>query len=326
MESVLYMTVTMNKLVEMIYGSHLYGTNTPESDTDYKAVYIPNLKEVILWSYAKSINNMTNKTGNKNSNEDIDRENYSLQRFITMGFMWETVFIDMIHNRHTLLQTSPEREFLYENRSKFYTKKMKAYMWYCVSQAAKYGTKWSRLESAEKVLSLFEKFEGKHMKVLDLEPHIVEDDYTKWTTVLNHINWDNRFLDVCGKQFQGTASVDHYISTLRKFVANYGARAKKARDNNGTDWKAMSHALRATYQLIEIYQTWDLVFPLKDAEYLTKVKLGMISEEEVASEIERSIQLCQELCEKSTYPETVDQDFWNEWIYSLYVSEWGQTR
>ena len=38
----------MNLVVKMKFGSHLYGTSTPLSDIDYKAVYIPEARDIIL--------------------------------------------------------------------------------------------------------------------------------------------------------------------------------------------------------------------------------------------------------------------------------------
>ena len=38
----------MNLIVKMKFGSHLYGTSTLLSDTDYKAVYIPEARDIIL--------------------------------------------------------------------------------------------------------------------------------------------------------------------------------------------------------------------------------------------------------------------------------------
>lgn len=38
----------MNKIVELEFGSHLYGTSTPNSDRDYKAIYIPEAIDILL--------------------------------------------------------------------------------------------------------------------------------------------------------------------------------------------------------------------------------------------------------------------------------------
>jgi len=38
----------MEVLFKTIFGSQLYGTNTPNSDVDYKGVFLPNLKDVLV--------------------------------------------------------------------------------------------------------------------------------------------------------------------------------------------------------------------------------------------------------------------------------------
>jgi len=46
----------MNIIVKMKFGSHLYGTATVDSDLDYKGVFLPSKKEVLLGKIHKSIN------------------------------------------------------------------------------------------------------------------------------------------------------------------------------------------------------------------------------------------------------------------------------
>jgi predicted nucleotidyltransferase len=38
----------VRQIVRVQHGSHLYGTNTPSSDMDYKGVHIPNGRAIIL--------------------------------------------------------------------------------------------------------------------------------------------------------------------------------------------------------------------------------------------------------------------------------------
>jgi hypothetical protein len=38
----------MDLIVEMRFGSHLYGTATPQSDLDLKAVYLPDARDTLL--------------------------------------------------------------------------------------------------------------------------------------------------------------------------------------------------------------------------------------------------------------------------------------
>jgi len=35
-------------VVELLFGSHLYGLNTPESDKDYKGIVLPTAEDILL--------------------------------------------------------------------------------------------------------------------------------------------------------------------------------------------------------------------------------------------------------------------------------------
>ena len=38
----------IHRLIELRAGSHLYGTDTPSSDTDLKAVHLPTARDILL--------------------------------------------------------------------------------------------------------------------------------------------------------------------------------------------------------------------------------------------------------------------------------------
>ena len=80
------------------FGSHLYGTDTPESDTDYKGVYMPTREEILLNRVPKQISFDSNKSNEKNNKDDIDCQLYSIHYFFDLLVKGETVAIDMIHS------------------------------------------------------------------------------------------------------------------------------------------------------------------------------------------------------------------------------------
>src|SRR5574343_15084 len=97
----------MKIIVEMRYGSHLYGTDTEDSDLDIKGIFMPSKREVFLNKIPKSITMNTNNTNIKNSSDDVDKEFYSLHYFIKLALSGETVSIDMLHaNEENILATS----------------------------------------------------------------------------------------------------------------------------------------------------------------------------------------------------------------------------
>ena len=86
-------------IVKMKFGSHLYGTATPDSDLDYKGVFLPTKEQIYLGNIPKSNSHSTKQTsieGVKNSNDDVDTEIYSLHYFIKLACEGQTVALDML--------------------------------------------------------------------------------------------------------------------------------------------------------------------------------------------------------------------------------------
>ena len=70
------------KIVQMKVGSDLYGTATPESDLDIKAVYIPSVRDILLQRVSPVVSESRHKLrGEKNTSADTDCEAFSLQRY-----------------------------------------------------------------------------------------------------------------------------------------------------------------------------------------------------------------------------------------------------
>src|ERR1700744_6582982 len=87
----------LDLLVKMEFGSQVYGTNLPNSDTDIKGVYIPEPKHILLATTKDAINYNT-KQGSltKNQPNDLDEEYYSLQKYLKLLCEGQTVALDML--------------------------------------------------------------------------------------------------------------------------------------------------------------------------------------------------------------------------------------
>lgn len=73
----------MNLLYEVVHGSHLYGTNTSDSDLDIKGVYAPYSYDVLCGEEpALNVISEANKGDNEKSDKDtVERKYYSLAKF-----------------------------------------------------------------------------------------------------------------------------------------------------------------------------------------------------------------------------------------------------
>ena len=309
-------------VVNMKFGSHLYGLNTPNSDIDYKGIYIPTLREIMLGKYAKTFKSSTGAAHEKNQAGDIDLEVISLPRFIEMGIQGETLVLDMLHCNEPLL-SSDLWEKMVENRTKFYSKSLKAFVGYVKRQAAKYGIKGSRLSDIDEAIQRLSTFDPS-LTIGDVKQSLYYGEFAKW--IVQEPPRDGMptqfFYEVNMKKYQSTNSVGYVIEQLQKVWDSYGHRAKQAKENDGVDWKAMSHALRAGYQARDIYMNGDFEYPLKETEFLLKVKKGELDyTTEVAPELERLVDEVNKLSETSTLPEKVDVQFWEEFLLDAYSTE-----
>ena len=76
----------MNILARVVYGSRLYGTSTPESDADYRAVYLPPLRDVVL---GRAKDAWTDPA-------EEDTSYFSLTKFLDMAVEGQSIAIEMI--------------------------------------------------------------------------------------------------------------------------------------------------------------------------------------------------------------------------------------
>jgi len=148
----------MNTIVKMVFGSHLYGTDTSKSDKDFKGIFMPTIEDIFLGRIPKSITSNTKaSSGSKNTAEDIDMEMYSLHYFIKLACEGQTVAMDMLHApSNMILESNYIWDRIVKDRNKFYSKNLKAFVGYARRQAARYSIRGSRLNDAKIVLDFLE--------------------------------------------------------------------------------------------------------------------------------------------------------------------------
>jgi hypothetical protein len=300
--------------VRIEFGSHLYGTNTPTSDHDYKSVYVPSAADILLQRVKGSLGHKVKRfEGEKNGPEDCDDEAYSLQRYLGLLAEGQTVTIDMLFAPKPLIST-PLWEEIRANKNRLLTKRSAAFVGYCRTQANKYGINGSRVAAAKEATEFFKihyeilgstakireiagllpKIVGEHTQILELE-----------TTPGNF----EAFIECCNRKVSFGNTIKAAYEIFARIYDNYGKRARLAQTNEGIDWKALSHAVRVANEALELLTTAHVTFPLPNAEHIRAIKCGSRPYDEVASEIERLLEEVEAASEKSTLRDEADQDF-----------------
>ena len=317
--------------MKCLFGSHLYGLQTENSDKDYKGIYLPERDNLLLGNYAKHISESTGDDKSKNTKDDVDCEIFSLPYFIELACKGETVALDMLHANKNLAPCVNDWygkldniwDDLKANRKMFYTKDMKSYIGYARKQANKYGIKGSRMEAVEKVINFvsfsYNDEQRNTLKIRDVIRKLPESEFVKVYKMLDTKQGDLTFYEVCGRKYQDTMTIEQLRVHCQGIYDEYGDRAKLAKMDSGVDWKAVSHALRASYQMLHILEDGDFEYPLPESEFLLACKTGQLNfVNEVQPELDNLITKVEKLSKESDLPKKVDRNYWDNWLLEVY--------
>ncbi|ANZ51216.1 hypothetical protein [Enterobacteria phage ATK48] len=320
----------MKTIMKGYFGSHLYGTSTPESDVDFKEIYVPHARDILTGNVKEHMSKNTNNTSSKNTKDDVDHELYSLKYFFKLAADGETVALDMLHTPPSLVVKSDLPDvwkYIQDNRSRFYTTNMKSYLGYVRKQASKYGVKGSRLAVLRQALKRSNEWgqyfdNGAVIRLSHMKNVLPVGEFASWVETENEKTGKQTFYSLLDRKFQDTLTNKEFNAILVKLEENYGERARKAEANEGIDWKALSHACRGGLQLLEIYKTGDLVYPLQDAPFILDVKLGkhtFKTVQEFLEDIVDQVEHASEQAAKNGMQQKVDTSFWDDFLEQVYL-------
>ena len=358
------------------YGSHLYGLDTENSDIDFRGIFIPYKRDVLLKRDKDEINteielpislkDFCNKFPSKDFNsiddtlnelqkrkeehgdycehpeiprnitKKVDIKVFSIYKFINLCSHGDTNALDLLFSINTTstdlwqyrkMETIDGEHksvirYIYENRNKLIdTKNMKAYTGYALSQAVKYGVKGTRLKVLSELIVILNRCRyNDNMQVIgdpSLESvqkeikHLIDN---KYIFILDKGSENKggiqKYLSVLGTEHQFNLPISVVIQRLEAMRDKYAQRTKQAIE--GTDWKALSHALRCLYQLEELLTTGDIKYPLKERVFLKDVKMGLIDSECVKDRIAYMLDKIEKIGDPLGW--SYDKNFWNKFI------------
>lgn len=317
----------MKVLIKAIAGSHLFGTQTEQSDMDYKGIYIPDKKDIYLGKVEDTYQIKRSKEhGEKNTKDDVDVEFYSLKKYIQMLNEGQTVALELLFTPDDkIIEADPSWYSLREYwKSIFLNKKTTAFVGYCKTQADKYGVKGSRMAAIKKAIEALNNFPIKGK--LDLIWSELQD-YLYGVEFVEFGEQETKhgmipYMKVCESMYQDNQSWENAYKALKTKYDVYGARAQQAERNEGIDWKALSHAYRVCCQAIELLRDHKLTLPLKenDLKMVKNVKLGLVPFKEFQPLLELKLKEVIKAEEESTLnSEMKDKEFCDDFVYQYYL-------
>ena len=292
------------------FGSQLHGTQTPNSDTDYFGLFVPSIHDVLLKQDLDHFKRETSK--DRNTKDDIDFELHSIYKFFNNVSKGETGALDLLFSmfrEDTQIFKTPEIDLIKHNYKNLLSKNVKKFVGYCIAQAKKYGIKGSRFKELEDFTNRIENLPaGKVKEHFSTITSIIEEMRYKYISVVDKVepNGTNTYINVLGKLYQDTLQVDEFVSKVSSNLSQYGNRTKASKD--GTDWKAISQALRIIKEAQDLLELGYIEFPRPNAKHYADIKLGKANLEEVLQEIDSSIDIVNNLFEVSDLPDEPNKD------------------
>jgi hypothetical protein len=328
------------KVFSTPFGSKLYGTNTPTSDTDIKHIVLPTYKDLLL---NKKLVNIVKKTNHqecvRNSEEDIDEEFIPIQIFARDFLKGQTYALEIafayFSNPPDVYDNYSFYNFMYELHQKFLTSNINAMVGYVTNQANIYSNKGERLNlirefttmikedsyltlglSYERFKEKFEAFKEKYPKYFEVTSYNINGNYG--------VPVFRDCIKIFGKVYAFDTEIPHLIGLLKKVEDTYGKRAESASIDN-VDWKAMMHAIRISDEAIWLMDNniQNIQFPYQP-EYvkeLLSIKHGERSIEDVRSMLDDKLELLRSLEKTSNLPSLTPEleTKFEEWLFEKLV-------
>lgn len=318
-------------VVRMTFGSHVYGTDLPSSDRDLKGVYLPPRDAILLQRVEDTINRSTKLDPHAaNTSADVDLEIFSLQRYLTLLLEGQTNALDVLFTPESFYLSRPHEawEEIRRERRRFLHSGVTMFARYCRQQAVKYGMKGSRIASLRAVVDLLSTFND-HTKLSDhparLETFVASRapdaaDAPRLVDVRGPDGRPSRYLEAAGRKVPLGATVKLARQGFQRSLDEFGERALKAEQNQGIDWKALTHAVRVAGEARELLLTGEIVFPRPDREVLRRIRRGELPYAEVAELIEAGVSELESASSRSILPKDPDRDFADALVRRYYAA------
>jgi uncharacterized protein len=285
-----------NKILEIRVGSHLFGTDTPDSDLDLYGIFMP-FDEIVygMHKYEEVKSDIISKdsTG-RNTKDAVDRTITEYRKFIRLALqnnpnILHTLFVDKKNILH--LDEGGFGQRLLDMAERFpYKGAHHRFVKYADSQRYKMRIKPENFNALENGLKLLEQF-GDNTVIAEVAYDKFNTNF-KVTTVSGgydiHAYFSPPFVDNGnGKHIKcGDLNFERglYVKRVRNMIKDRLSKATSRKElftRYGYDSKFASNLIHLLMEGIELMKTGRIEYPLTYANHILDIKKGKYSVEEI---------------------------------------------
>jgi len=273
----------MNVMLRCLYGSRLYGTHTTNSDYDYRIATLPDISDLLL----------CREVGIVQAERDI--QHVPVQVFISAYETGQAYAIELAwhvaenyFDSELILDCHPEFYALCSELTQAGRPPISKMVSYAKAMAHRYVGANRRLNQLsqlrDRLFSYNEKSSIQHALDAGLDLSGLDEiiEYKEGAQFIKLLYGN------CHRTHLLTVKLSQLINAVGSAIGRFnGSRVT----GQGEDWKSIHHALRVTYQAIELLKTSKRQIPLREdiAKWLLDVKLGKIPYEQCEVSLEEMV-------------------------------------
>jgi predicted nucleotidyltransferase len=315
---------------KFLAGSHLYGTNTPDSDTDTRGVFIPP-KEYFL-GFAKRAERFSDKV--------TDIEYHNIQHFFKLALKCNPNIIEFLFiPSEQMITSSKEWEIIIENKDLFLSNKAKyTFTGYAFSQMKRiknhrawllnppkkkperedFGLPpYKSLLSRDKI-GAFNEIIANYLKQIgayhDLKDNLLEmEEVHNYKAIIENtskldfkaigtiVPISDNIMQALEKEKAYSSSLMHWTQ-YQNWLKNRNPARAKLEAKFGFDSKHFLHLARLMSEAKELLTTGKIIFPRPDREYLLDIKNGVYTFEHLLEKFDKINDEMEEIQKSSILP------------------------
>jgi len=291
-----------NKILEIVTGSFLYGTNTETSDKDYYGIFMPEVEYVLGFRRCEEVDfSVVKKDENdKNTPDSIDKKFYEFRKFIKLAMENNPNIIEIlfVNDTNTVSINDIGKELLSIKHKFPHRGAKQKFLGYAFSQKHKMVIKKDHYFDLINALDYIHRFDdGKTILEVALDTHC-----PKFLLKVYDIKHNVNFIQVGDLNITGSHSIRTVKAMLQDRIDKVGNREELLL-KYGFDTKFASHLIRLMIEGVELLKTGNIEFPLKERQLILDIKQGKWTITKIldfSSDLEKKIE---ELGNNSKLPE-----------------------
>jgi uncharacterized protein len=338
----------MKRLFKAIVGSQAYGTNTTNSDIDYKGVYAQSVDELIGFGYKEQF--------------EVSKDEcyYEVRRFLQLLESANPTMLELLYiPKSCILEKHTAFDLILENRNNFLTKKcLNSFAGYAFAQIKKAKGLDKKMNWEQEKVTRKTPFDFCYVyengKTINLATFLSEkkmkaeycglvrlnhfkDCYSLYYDQLRNLNYNGIITDNCNTvKLSSVPKGENALTILNFNSEGYSSHCKdylqyenwlKTRNTQRyvdiqnhqqqIDGKNLLHCRRLLDMAKEIATQNTIIVRRENAQELLKIRKGEIDLNEFLEKAEAEINELKSLFENSNLPESVDHDFVNDLLLQL---------